>query len=237
MAYLEGLLFGTKPTLPETRAGVPIYTGTAHGLAEWKFKLETMLAVVQKIPRGQENQLREQKLAELYSKMISGLEGDAFTVAQDVPQDVRHGDEAIPATITALEAAVSKFKNDDARELYKMGSKPSGPMSRQRTESMVSYIARRKRWYDRLVALNADTRISPNILADQLLEMSGLSRSEVLMVRTATNNESNLTTISECLRRQHPDIHELEKRSSDHPPAAKQAFRGFRNPPWKATKV
>ena len=55
-------------------------------------------------------------------------------------------------------------------------------------ESMQSYIARRKRWERRLTDLDADTKVSSSILTDYLLEFSGISKPEKLMIRTVCGN-------------------------------------------------
>ena len=39
MAFLEGLTWGAQEALGETRSGMPLYSGSAYGLAEWKFKV------------------------------------------------------------------------------------------------------------------------------------------------------------------------------------------------------
>ena len=56
---LDGLLFGHREALSETRAGYPMYNGAAGGYSEWKFKITSRLEAVNRI--GNE-ELRNEKL-------------------------------------------------------------------------------------------------------------------------------------------------------------------------------
>ena len=44
--YLEGLTFGSQEALPETRAGFPLYAGSAHRFQEYQFKIKNRLRAV-----------------------------------------------------------------------------------------------------------------------------------------------------------------------------------------------
>ena len=61
----------------------------------------------------------------------------------------------------------------------------TGPFTRQRGEPMLLYIARRKRWWSTLRELDPDMRLSEAMSANRLVELSGLSRQEQLMIKTA----------------------------------------------------
>ena len=111
----------------------------------------------------------------------------------------------INTLVTAIEDHVSQFKDDEAQELFAIGSKADGELSRQRNESMVSYITRRKRWVIRLSDLDSNTKVSDDILASCLLDCAGLSESEKLMIKTACGNRMNFDEIAATLRRQHPN--------------------------------
>lgn len=91
------------------------------------------------------------------------------------------GNEAIMAEhglthlLEAIEQKVVLYKGDEARALFKAGSSSDGPMSRQLGEPMADYISRRQRWVARLHALESETKVSENILADYLLEFARLT--------------------------------------------------------------
>ncbi len=78
-ACLEWLLFNAGSSeRTETRAGVPIYNGSASGLAEWKFKVNTRLEAVL-AEKDEANRL--QKTVELSSKIVDALTDEALKVA------------------------------------------------------------------------------------------------------------------------------------------------------------
>ena len=55
---------------------------------------------------------------------------------------------------------------------------------------MLSYIARRKRWWSTLRELDPDIRLSEAMWANLLVELSGVDRTEQLMVKTAARSHS-----------------------------------------------
>ena len=162
MAYLEGLTFQPGNVgMTETRQGVPNYNGSASTLQEWKFKVTTKkFAVLAIKDEGQ----RSERLAELTSKVTDGLSGDALKVAMDLGEDLSKPG-GLDQLVEQIEKYVLAFKEDEARELFHAGSKVDGPLARQKGESMVSYISRRNRWFNRLRSLDSETTVSQNILA------------------------------------------------------------------------
>ena len=55
---------------------------------------------------------------------------------------------------------------------------------------MLSYIARRKRWWSTLCELDPDMRLSEAMRANLLVELSGLGRQEQSMVKTAARSQT-----------------------------------------------
>ena len=94
-AFLEGLTWGSHDSLGETRAGMPIYSGTAHGLAEWKFKLQNKRRVSEATVDEEQKAI---KLAQLISQVIEGLSDDALRIAMDMSEE----ELAAPGAITTL---------------------------------------------------------------------------------------------------------------------------------------
>ena len=80
-------------------------------------------------------------------------------------------------------------------------------LSRQRDESMISYVNRRKRWFTLLKQMDPQIGLSDEIQGDLMLENAGLTQQEQLMVLTSTANYTTVFQISEALIKQHPKIH------------------------------
>ena len=212
MAHMEGLYFqadGRGKELHETRAGIPQFSGTAYLLPEWKFKVLRKRAALNTINN---DELREEKLAELMSKIIDGLTDDALRVSMDLGESALSATDGIDTLVKAMEAMVGEFKEDEARELFHLGTKSEGAMTRQTGESMTSYITRRKRWFSRLKSIDNNTSVSENILVDYLMDGAGISYQEKLMIRTVCGNDKDFETIALALRKHHARIHLAEKR-------------------------
>ena len=164
MAFMEGLTFQENrgKEMHETRAGIPHFSGSAYLLPEWKFKVLRKKAVINCI---QDDAVREEKLAELVSKIIDGLTDDALQVTMDLGDTVLNRTTGIDFIIAAMENMVTGSKEDGARDLFQAGTKSDGPLTRQHGESMASYITRRKRWFDRMKKIDSTTNVSENILS------------------------------------------------------------------------
>jgi len=163
---------------------------------------------------------RSMKLAELASKVTDVLTDDALKVAMDIGEQDLATEEGVTALIDAMEEHVMQYKDDEARELFHAGTQVDGPLSRQHGESMSSYIARRRRWFQRLTELDAATKVSENILADYLLDCAGLPPDQKLMIRTVCGNRREFDEVATALRHQHPRIHVLESHRSKDDRAA-----------------
>ena len=76
---------------------------------------------------------------------------------------------------------------------------------------MVSYLARRRQWYQKLQLLDPNMNVSEPILADYLLTCSGLDNTQQLMIKTAIgSDEKTFATVACFLRKHHSAIHENE---------------------------
>ena len=166
MAFLEGLTWGSQESLGETRAGMPLYSGTAHGLPELKFKVKSRSRV---LAAHQDPEQKAVKSATLISQVVEGLTDDALKIAMDMSEAELDRPDAIDGLIAKMEDHVAQFKKVEARELYKLGSKTSGPLCRQHGEPMRSYTTRRARWYRRLCTLDSEIALSETVLIEQLL--------------------------------------------------------------------
>jgi hypothetical protein len=131
-ASLEGLTFAEGSSeRTETRAGVPIFNGSASGLQEWKFKVNTRMAAIM---AEKDEDIRNQKCIELTGKIVDALTEEALKVAMDIGTENILKVGGLQKLITELEAHVMATKEDEARELYHFGAKLNGPLSRQLTD-------------------------------------------------------------------------------------------------------
>ena len=211
MAYLEGLIW--KPnagSVQETRAGALLYDGSAAGYPEWKFRVSTKLTSAKKTEK---EELRKEKLAELASKITDGLIGEAMKVAMDIGPETPAEEEGVEKLIEALELHIVTSKSDEACDLYHAGTQVDGKLARQYGESMMSYVARRLRWYNRLTLMDENTKVSDNILTDYLVDCAKITESQKLMIRTTCNALYTFETVSSALRKHHAKIH-LDEASS-----------------------
>ena len=232
---LEGLLHNSgSDQRTETRGGIPIYNGSASGLADWKFRVETRLNAVE---AEKDETKREQKLVELASHIVDALTDEALKIAKDVGSSNVLLPGGLKKLIERIEEAVLEFKEEEARELYHWGAKFRGPLARQPGESMSQYIARRRRWESQLKSLDSKVVVSDTILADYLLKAARLGDTEQLMIKTAVHNKMDFDAVAIALRRQHPQIHvkETPRQGDGSGKTFKKAFtagvqRGFRKP-------
>ena len=85
--------------------------------------------------------------AEAISKVVDGLRGDAFVIAQEVGLDSRweSGDDSLSIDpgldklIKAMKTSVFPPTTYEAKKLFRQYTKPSGSLSRQSVESMHQY--------------------------------------------------------------------------------------------------
>ena len=140
-------MFGSQETLPETRAGFPMYGGSSHRFKEWQFKIKNRLRAVTSIT---DDEQETQKMASLVTSLIDALSDDALKLAMDMTEEELVSAEAVQTLMDRIEANSARYKKDEARELHRAGSCTVGPLCRQTGESIISHVSRRRRWYNRL---------------------------------------------------------------------------------------
>ena len=120
----------------KTQESKPIFDGTPSGFYEWEFRVMTRFHSTD----GGE----KWKLA---SKKCEGLTGESLKVAMSLGIKNLSQDDEVPKLVEALKLHLFPMASAEARELFKAGQRP-GVLSRQAGEPIISYISRRKRWYD-----------------------------------------------------------------------------------------
>ena len=77
---------------------------------------------------------------------------------------------------------------------------------------MTSYASRRKRWYTRLREMDSEYSLPNKLLMDMMLECSGLTSDQQLMVMNSVGASAKFDQVAEEMAQQHPRIHETENR-------------------------
>eukprot|EP00439_Symbiodinium_sp_Y106_P053021 s2973_g7.t1 len=80
-------------------------------------------------------------------------------------------------------------------------------------ESMLSYVSRRRRWWKLLKSLDSSIELSEPMRVELLLELSGLSRQESLVIKACTSNSKSFEAIAATLVEHCSGVHLKEGRS------------------------
>ena len=149
-------------------------------------------------------------MSECVSKILEGLRGDAFSIARDIGLNRFLQPDGIDHLIEQIRQQAFPLQSEEASELFRQGQLLSGPLAKQTGEPMLSYIARRKRWWSTLCELDPDIRLSEAMRANLLVELSGLSRQEQLMVKTAARSQTT-DEFARVLVQHHSVVHMKER--------------------------
>ncbi|OLP90155.1 hypothetical protein AK812_SmicGene28317 [Symbiodinium microadriaticum] len=149
-------------------------------------------------------------MSECVSKILEGLRGDAFSIARDIGLNRLLKPDGIDHLIEQIRQQAFPLQSEEASELFRQGQLLSGPLAKQSGEPMLSYIARRKRWWSTLCELDPDIRLSEAMRANLLVELSGLSRQEQLMVKTAARSQTT-DEFARVLVQHHSVVHMKER--------------------------
>ena len=126
----------------------------------------------------------------LVNKIVEGLRGDAFLIARGLGLETLTQEGGLERLVERIKAHVFPRAQEEAKELFRAGQKAGGVLSRQPQEPMLSYTQRRRRWWRVLTELDPSMALSDGLRMELMLELSGLSRQEVLVVKAcaATND-------------------------------------------------
>ena len=143
-AVMEGLMWhkpGEKDTPSlgalTTKAGIPLYGGTAVDFQEWSFRVQAKHNSF----ADRDDQYAQRR--EMSAKVLDGLYGDALRTVMDLGLDKVVHQDGIPLMIKEIQTSIEGKKLLESKELYREGAKLNGPLARQRGEPMHSYISRR----------------------------------------------------------------------------------------------
>ena len=190
----------------EGKFGIPRFNGDPMMLPEYTYRVKTRMEKESKMTKEEVD-----KLGPLGLRLIEGLRGPALRIVQQLDVQVLGGTDGPKKILEVFHANLRPRKTQEARELYTVGAREGGPMSRQSTESMSSYVSRRRAWWAALRSLDDSLKVPEAILAEQVLTNSGISYDQQLMVRTMLQGKLTVESVSEELVAQHPQLHERER--------------------------
>ena len=217
----------------EGKFGIPRFDGNPNMLQEYAYRVKTKIAKEAEMSKDEVS-----KLGPLGLRLVEGLRGQAFRLAQQVDISVLASSAGPTSLLKTLNDNLKPRKEQEARELYAAGSREGGLLSRQHGEPMSSYVARRTSWWSTLQSLDQELKVPDVLLAEMTLANAGISEDQRLMIRTVLQGRVTTDTIATELLSQHPNIHERERRSGRSkghgnkgswrfPPRHKGGHRGF----------
>ena len=134
---------------------------------------------------------------EAMSNMCDGLRGDAFVAAPEVGFDylcevVVGIPQDIDTLIQHMRGMVFLLTEHESKELFRQYCRLKGPSSRQNGESVKQYVSRRRRCWMLLVQLDPVVHLSEGHRSDMLLDLSGLTLKERIMVQGFNQQRTRL---------------------------------------------
>ena len=157
-----------------------------------------------------------QARTEMVQKVLEGLREEAFELARDIGVDVLAQPGGLRKFVKKLRDVVFPRASEEARELFKAGQKP-GSLARQNGESMLSYVSRRRRWWKLLKTLDGSIELSEPMRVELLLELSGLSRQEIIVIKACAPDAKAFESVAATLVEQYSGVHLREGRSLGQP--------------------
>ena len=157
----------------ETRQGLFVFTGAPADFHEWEFRTMSKFQGT-----------KDDDKPALAGKIVEGLRDDALLIAMEIGYKELATADGVANLVEKMRLSVFPYRKEEAKELYKIGHKEDGILSRQSGESMYAYCARRSRWYKALQKLDKKIEISDSIRAELLLEHARLPRLERNMTVT-----------------------------------------------------
>ena len=86
-------------------------------------------------------------MSECVSKILEGLRGDAFRIARHIGLDRLLMPHGIDHLIEQIRQQAFPLQSEEAPGLFRQGQLFTGPQAKQAGEPMLSYVARRQRWW------------------------------------------------------------------------------------------
>ena len=157
-----------------------------------------------------------QARTEMVQKVLEGFRDEAFELAREIGVDVLTHPGGLRKFVDKLRDVVFPRDSEEARELFKTGQKP-GSLARQNQESMLSYVSRRRRWWKLLKTLDSSIELSEPMRVELLLELSGLSTQEIIVIKACAPDAKSFESVAATLVEQYSGVHLREGRSLGQP--------------------
>ena len=163
----------------ETRLDAYIYYGDAASFHEREFRTRLRIA----------GKTGDQYIKAM-SKVSDGLRGDAFVAAQEVDfgslcEIVAGTPRGTDTLINHMRGMVLPLTEHECKELFRQYCRLGKPFSRQDGDSMEQCKPRRRRCWTLLVQMNPVIHLSEGHGSDMPLDLSGLTREELVMVQVS----------------------------------------------------
>ena len=149
---------------------------------------------------------------EMVHKVLEGLRDEAFELAWDIGIEALTAPGGLRDFISRMRNVVFPRAAEETRELFRAGQR-NGALARQSGESMLSYVSRRRRWWKLLKSLDSSIELSEPMRVELLLELSGLSRQEALVIKACTSDAKSFEAASATLVEHYSGTHLKEGRS------------------------
>ena len=166
----------------ETRSGAYNFYGDAASFHKWVFRTRLRIA-------GKTGD----QYSEATSKVCDGQRGDAFVAAQEV------GSHNLCEIVDGTPRGTDTLINHMRGMVF--------PCPDNTENVMNQYVSRRRRCWTLLVQMDPVTHLGEGHRSDVLLDPSGLTREERVMVQASIYNERDIDRVAEALIIQHPRIH------------------------------
>ena len=101
-------------------------------------------------------------MSDCVQKVLEGLRGDAFWISRDIVLDKLLKYDGIDHLVEEIRKQAFPLQSEEASELCRQGQLITGPLAKQPGEPMLSYIARRKRWWSTIRELTR-TSVCPKL--------------------------------------------------------------------------
>ena len=193
---VASLRYNANLVTGQTKSGSFVYDGTPARVHEWEFRSGLRW-----------NAIGEEDKETTRGAIIESLRGEAAFVAMDLSSATLMANDGFKDLVNAVRKHVFPQARAEAKELYRVGHRTKGVMARQPTEPMVSYVSRRRRWWRLLTSLDKAAHLSETIRGDLMLEASGLTETQQLMVLTSVNNDRDFDKVAGALLEQSPNAH------------------------------
>jgi hypothetical protein len=145
----------------------------------------------------------------LASKITEGLTSESLKVAISFGLTELTKKEGGLLLVKALREHILPLGSAEATKPFKAGQRP-GILSKQSGETMISYISRRRRWYDMLRNRDKTIQLSDQMRGELLLDHANLSHNKKLMIMTSTFIDSDSDGVAEALVKQHALAHSIK---------------------------